>query len=352
MKRILSVFLIGVLLASCLMTAAFAEGEITVIVNGEALVSDVPAQTIGVYDENGGYVGDRVMLPIRAISEKLNCDVFWNEDTSGITLYRKNNLYVMWVGEDTAFHLDGTSLSNGYTMDVPPTIVDVRTLVPVRAVAEILGAEVNWDEASNTVDIKYDLGEIENNAQVASQCAVYEILLNANYETYKGYVNGTIETVKGKFVLEGGEEIKFELYPAIAKETCENFISLAKSGFYDNTIFHRVIEGFVAQGGGFDTNDVHKDAPTVLGEFITNGVFNLIPHTRGTLSLARADDYNSGSSQFFIVHNDSLFLDGNYAGFGRVTEGIEFVDAICAAPTDAGDKPLTPIVLKQVIIEE
>lgn len=351
MKKTLSLLLSAMLLISVFVLPVAAEDEITVMVNGEKLISDVPAQALAVYDENGGYVGDRVMLPIRAISEKLNCDVHWNQDSSGIILYRKNNLYTMWVGMEMAFHLDGLSLSSGYKMDSPPTIIDERTLIPVRAVGEILGAEVNWIGETKTVDIRYDLGGIEENKGMAEKCDIYQLLLYEQYPLYEAYVNGTLETITGKFVLEGGDEIKFELYPYMAPQTCENFISLAESNFYDNTIFHRVIEGFVAQGGGFDTNSEHKESYPINGEFILNGFFNVIPHTRGTLSLARADDFNSGSSQFFIVHQDSHHLDGNYAAFGRVTEGMEIVDKICSAETDESDKPVKPIILKQVILD-
>ncbi len=351
MKKMLSVLLIGLLMVSGLIFPAMAEGAVTVIVNGEKLISDVPAQPFPVYNEQGGYIGDRVLLPLRAIGEKLNCDVYWNEETEGITLYRNNNLYIMWVDKDTAFHLGGIALSDGYTMDVPPVVINDRTLIPVRAVAEILGAEVNWIEQTNTVDIKYQLGELENNAGIAEQCSIYERLLLQQYDDYKGLLNGTIEAVTGSIILTNGDTMKFELYPQMAPETCEQFISLAKAGFYDNTVFHRVIEGFVAQGGGFDVNGELKRAQNISGEFVMNGFFNLIPHRRGTLSFARATDHNSATNQFFIVHQDTPNLDGNYAGFGRITEGLEIVDKICATETDENDKPVNPIVVKQIVID-
>ncbi len=352
MKKVLALILsVFILLSVCGFTA-LADGKITVTVNGKELNSDVPAQAFPVYDQNGTYVGDRTMLPIRAISEELNCDVYWDAENEGVLIYRKDNLYMMWVGADTAFRMDGLSISKGYKMDVPPTIVDGRTLIPVRAVAEIMGAEVNWIEATKTVEIKYELGELEENTGLAELCAIYEQALRQNYTMYCDYVNGNANRVTGKMILEGGEEIAFELYPDLAPSTCYNFISLAKSGFYDGTIFHRVIKDFVAQGGGYDKNGEYKEAGVVYGEFLYNGFFNLIPHTRGALSLARAQDFNSGSSQFFIVHKDSNFLDGNYAAFGRVTEGMEVVDRICEAETDTSDKPVTDIVIKQVIINE
>lgn len=351
MKKFLSGILIFILIISCFSFTTFAENEITVMINGEKLISDVPAQRLPVYDEQGGYVGDRVMLPIRAISQKLNLDVHWDAEDEGITLYRNNNLYLMWVNMDTAFHLDGLSLGKSYEMDVPPTIINSRTLVPVRAVAELLGATVKWIPETNTVDISYDLGTLENNDTVAQQCNIYQHVLKQSYKEYKEFANGTIETVTGKFVLESGDEIKFELYPELSPETCNNFIKLAKDKFYDGTIFHRVIEGFVAQGGGFDKNNNQKKADTVYGEFIFNGFLNLIPHKRGAISLARPEDFNAGSSQFFIVHKDAHSLDGYYAAFGYITDGMEIVDEICQVETDSNDKPIKSVVVKEVIID-
>ncbi|MBE7026643.1 MAG: hypothetical protein E7410_03660 [Ruminococcaceae bacterium] len=351
MKKIISCVLICVFILSLFTFPVASEEAITVMVNGETLESDVPAQTLPVYDEQGGYVGDRVMVPLRAISEKLNADVYWDDETCGITLYRKNNLYIMWEGMDTAFHLEGLDLNKSYTMDVAPTVIDDRTLVPARAVAEILGATVNWIEETNTVDISYELGEIEENATLAQQCNAYQYVLNDLYDEYKAYANGSAQKTTGKIILESGDEIKFEVYPQIAPQTANNFIFLAKEGFYDGTVFHRVIKDFMAQGGAYDTTYTYKPSHVVAGEFIMNGYLNLIGHKRGVISLARADDYNSGSSQFFIVQKDSQFLDGGYAAFGLVTEGMDIVDKICDVETDENDKPIDMVVIKQIIID-
>ncbi len=352
MKKLLSIILTVIILSLTIGQQAFADEGITIMINGEKLVSDVPAQVMSVYDTYGGYVGDRVMLPIRAISEKLNCDVNWSENTGGVTLYRKDNLYVLWTGKETAFHLDGLALSKAYKMDALPCIINSRTFVPVRAVAELLGAEVTWIGETKTVDIKYDMGEIEKNAGLAAECEVFQVLLHEQYSVYEAYASGTLKTVTGKIELESGEEIKFELYPQMAPVTCQNFISLAKNKFYDNTIFHRVIEGFVAQGGGYGKNYEYKTSESIEGEFIYNGILNLIPHKRGTLSMARTEEYNTASSQFFIVQQDAEYLNGGYAGFGRITEGMDVVDRICSEKTDENDIPLNQIVVKQVIINE
>ncbi|MGN0317976.1 MAG: peptidylprolyl isomerase [Lachnospira sp.] len=123
--------------------------------------------------------------------------------------------------------------------------------------------------------------------------------------------------------------IKAELDADVAPITVTNFINLAKEGFYDNLTFHRIIDGFMIQGGDPLGNGTGGSDKKIKGEFAANNVQNNISHTRGTISMARSQDYNSASSQFFIVHKDSLNLDGNYAGFGTVTEGMEIVDKIC-----------------------
>lgn len=351
MKKIISLLLSVVLMVSfCTFTLA-AEEEISIVVNGEKLVTDVPPAKYPVYSENGYYVGDRVMVPIRAISEKLNCDVHWDDKTHGVTLYRKNTMCIMWEGKPTAFYMDGIELTKGYTMEIPPVIVDGRTLLPVRAVSELMGAKVDWIDETKTVDIKYDLGEIEDNKGTAENVAIYQTLLCEQYDIYDGLVKGTIETVTGKIVLEDGGEICFELYPQIAPATCEKFVVCAQTGFYNGKVFHRVIKDFVIQGGSKTKDGMYESTDTIYGEFVMNGYFNLIPHRRGTLSLARAEENDSGSQQFFICHKDSKNLNGNYAGFGKVTSGMEIVDKIASVAVDENDEPITPIVIKQVIID-
>ena len=354
MKKLVSFVLVAMLMLSVSAFTALADGEISVVVNGEKLEMDVPPAVFPVYDENGGYVGDRTMVPIRAISEKLNCDVYWDDANHGITLYRKDNLYIMWEGKATAFHLDGIGLSKGYTMDVPPTIVNGRTLLPVRAVSEIMGAKVEWIEETNTVDIKYDLGELEENAGIAEQVNIYQMLLVQQYNEYEALVNGSIDGTTGKFIMEDGSEIEFELYPQFAPATCERFISCAKSGFYDNKVFHRVIKDFVIQGGA-KTKDGQWESFTnegLFGEFVMNVYFNVLPHKRGTLSFARGEENNSATQQFFICHQDAKNLNGNYAAFGVVTSGMDLIDKIASAEVDENDEPVLPIVIKQVIINE
>lgn len=145
-----------------------------------------------------------------------------------------------------------------------------------------------------------------------------------NTENLTGKVNAEID-IKDYGV------IKLELDADIAPITVTNFVNLAKSGFYDGLTFHRIISGFMIQGGDPLGNGTGGSEETIKGEFSTNGVENSISHVRGTISMARSMENDSASSQFFIVHEDSTFLDGQYAAFGTVTEGIEVVDAICEA---------------------
>ena len=152
--------------------------------------------------------------------------------------------------------------------------------------------------------------------------------------------------------MENGKEIKIELYPQIAPITVENFISLVKDGFYDGLTFHRVIPGFMIQGGCPDGTGMGGPGHTIKGEFLSNGVENTLRHTRGVLSMARANNPDSAGSQFFIMHADAPHLDGQYAAFGKVVEGMEVVDEIASMKTDFSDRPLADIVMEKVTVED
>ena len=146
--------------------------------------------------------------------------------------------------------------------------------------------------------------------------------------------------------------IKVELNPKEAPITVENFVKLAKSGFYNGLTFHRVIKGFMIQGGCPKGNGTGGPGYNIKGEFSANGVPNSISHKRGVISMARAYDPNSAGSQFFIMHKDGNFLDGQYAAFGETVEGIEVVDKVVAVRTSPNDKPLTPVVINTITIED
>lgn len=152
--------------------------------------------------------------------------------------------------------------------------------------------------------------------------------------------------------MENGKKITLELYPDIAPKTVENFVSLVEQGFYDGLIFHRVIPGFMIQGGCPQGTGTGGPGHQIVGEFAANGFDNPLKHERGVLSMARSQNPNSAGSQFFIMHADSPHLDGQYAAFGRVVDGIEVVDEIATAKTAWNDKPETPQVMKTVTISE
>ncbi|MBQ1535380.1 MAG: peptidylprolyl isomerase [Ruminococcus sp.] len=151
--------------------------------------------------------------------------------------------------------------------------------------------------------------------------------------------------------MENGKKIKIELYPDKAPITVANFEKLVNEGFYNGLTFHRVISGFMIQGGDPLGNGTGGSKEKIKGEFASNGVPNDIRHVRGVLSMARSMNPNSASSQFFIMHKDAPHLDGQYAAFGKVVEGIEVVDEIASVDTDFRDKPVVPQVMKSVTIE-
>lgn len=151
--------------------------------------------------------------------------------------------------------------------------------------------------------------------------------------------------------MENGDMIKAELYPEIAPNTVNNFISLIQEGFYDGVIFHRVIPGFMIQGGDPQGTGMGGPGYEIDGEFSQNGFENNLKHTEGVLSMARTMDPNSAGSQFFIMHQTSPHLDGAYAAFGKVIEGLDVVDKIATVDRDWSDKPTTPQVMKTVTVE-
>ncbi|MBQ3038239.1 MAG: peptidylprolyl isomerase [Clostridia bacterium] len=172
-----------------------------------------------------------------------------------------------------------------------------------------------------------------------------------NSELYADTIGFTIE-------LENGGIMKGELYPNLAPITVENFVDLCDDNFYDGLIFHRVIKGFMIQGGGYDKDMQPKETDSIKGEFDANGVNNPLKHTKGVLSMARTQVPDSASSQFFIMHEDAPHLDGQYAAFGRVTEGFDIIDEIATSettiyqPYGMTDVPKEQIVIKTITIDD
>ncbi len=153
-----------------------------------------------------------------------------------------------------------------------------------------------------------------------------------------------------KIEMADGGIIMLELDKENAPKTVENFEKLVSEGFYDGLIFHRVINGFMIQGGCPNSTGTGGAKENIYGEFAANGYENKLSHTRGVISMARSSDYNSASSQFFIMHEDASYLDGEYAAFGRVVSGMDVVDRIAQTPTDMSDRPIKDQVIKTITI--
>lgn len=151
--------------------------------------------------------------------------------------------------------------------------------------------------------------------------------------------------------MANGDVMKAELYPEIAPNTVNNFISLVKTGYYDGLIFHRVIAGFMIQGGCPNGNGMGGPGYSIKGEFSQNGFKNTLKHTEGVLSMARSMMPNSAGSQFFIMHQNSPHLDGQYAAFGKVTEGLDVVDKIAQVGTDWQDRPMVPQIIESMTVD-
>ena len=153
------------------------------------------------------------------------------------------------------------------------------------------------------------------------------------------------------FVMENGDTFKAELYPDIAPQSVYNFVSLINKGFYNGLTFHRIIPGFMIQGGDPEGTGMGGPGYSIKGEFASNGFKNDLKHTKGVLSMARSMVPDSAGSQFFIMHETSPHLDGEYAAFGKITEGQDIIDAIAVVDTDYSDRPRTPQVIKTVTVE-
>lgn len=206
---------------------------------------------------------------------------------------------------------------NGQNVKTSNILYNGTTYVPLRAVSETLHKNVSYDEKTRTASIN-DIAQQENPV--------------------------------AEMRLQSGETVKIELYPQEAPETVKNFMSLAGKGFYDGLTFHRIVPGFVVQGGDPKGNGTGGPGYTIKGEFMQNGVRNTIMHTRGVVSMARSSNPDSAGSQFFIVLSDAPFLNGEYAAFGRVVEGMDAIDRMSAAKTDSADAPLQKQIIKSIRI--
>lgn len=323
--------------------------DISVVVNGEKIKMDTPA----VITDN------RTLVPLRAVSEALGCDIAWDGEVRGITLTDGESLYFTWIDKNYGFKTSGAAIKESFYMDVAPQIMNDYTMVPVRAIAEIFGAKVDWNGAAQTVTVECSKSSVEEG--LAAEFKEYGKRLLGDYSSYTAFAANTKDAniINAQLELENGGKITLNLYPDIAPITVENFVSLAKSGFYDGLVFHRVIKDFMVQGGGFDKDMKQKEANSIRGEFLSNSWFNMLPHNRGVISMARtAVSNDSASSQFFIMHSDTASLNGQYAAFGVVTSGMEYVDAIANTATETveslgmEDVPAKAQVIKTIKIIE
>jgi peptidyl-prolyl cis-trans isomerase B (cyclophilin B) len=186
---------------------------------------------------------------------------------------------------------------------------------------------------------------------VLAACGTDEDNSNTGTEANVDYAKEVTENPIATITMDSGEKIVIELEPKTAPNTVANFIHLVEDGFYDGVIFHRVIPGFMIQGGDPEGTGTGGPGYEIAGEFTDNGFTNDLKHTRGVISMARTQDPNSAGSQFFIMHEDDADLDNQYAAFGKVLEGIEVVDRIANVKRDGSNKPLTDEVIQSITVD-
>jgi peptidyl-prolyl cis-trans isomerase B (cyclophilin B) len=285
---------------------------ITITLDGRTLTfTDVPPQIV-----NG-----RTMVPFRFIGEELGAQVEWKASENTVYAQMGDTVINLLIG-DTSPTVNGTVVN----IEQPAYIKDGRTLVPLRFISEAFGAKVDWDDVTQTVSI-----------------------------TSQHPDSSYTETIQATIKMEDGGVIVLALYPDLAPQTVRNFVYLARKGFYDGLKFHRIISGFMIQGGSPDGSGSGGPGYRIKGEFTENGVVNGLTHTRGVISMARTPEPNSAGSQFFIMHGNAPNLDGLYAAFGRVISGMDVVDKIAGTPNDGengsvadSDKP----VIKSITIDD
>ena len=192
---------------------------------------------------------------------------------------------------------------------------------------------------------------VQTGEQTGEQTTEQQPAQPAQNETTTTEEGTTMKNPIATITMKDGGVMKLELYPDVAPNTVKNFISLANAGFYDGLIFHRVIAGFMIQGGDPNGNGMGGPGYSIKGEFTGNGFTNDLKHSRGVISMARAMDPDSAGSQFFIMHVDYPYLDGQYAAFGMMTEGFTVLDSIATTETDRNDKPLNPVVIDTIRVE-
>lgn len=309
MKKISAILLMLFALA----TAAGAESDIQININNEKFENQTEATIIN----------DRVLVPMREIFEYFGAKVYWDGGTKTVTAVTDGDAVILQIDNDKLFKPGEDPVE----LDVAPTIINDRTMVPIRAVAAGLGADVDWDGDTRCVSITFEQTDKEDIETVIT------------------------ETIPATIEIEGLGTMTAELYPEVAPETVENFVKLANEGFYDGLVFHRVIDGFMIQGGGYDKDMNLKETESINGEFKSNGFVNPLKHTTGVLSMARTSDPNSASSQFFIMDGDYTHLDGEYAAFGKLTDGFDVLEKISELQTHALSNGMEDVPVELPIIK-
>ncbi len=253
------------------------------------------------------------LVPLRVISENLGAKVDYNKVTSEITLTKNNTHILLTIGKATV-------KVNGVVSELQtsPKVINNTTMVPLRFISENLDCQVEWISQKSLVVITTG-GTNTKSLPIATL-------------KIKGY--GTVS---------------LELYPQLAPNTVNNFITLANSGFYDGLTFHRVIENFMIQGGDPNGNGTGGPGYSIAGEFTANGFnANTLSHTKGVISMARAFNPDSAGSQFFIMSADSTYLDGQYAAFGKVISGLDIIEKIQLVDTNSQDQPLKAVTIESI----
>lgn len=298
MKKIIT------LLCALAVTAgtASAESNIRININGEEFK----------YDTEPVVINDRVLVPMREIFESFGAEVYWEGTTKTVTAVLDGDAIMLQIDNNKLFKPGEEA-----ELDVVPIVINDRTMVPVRAVSVGLGADVEWDAESRCVNIDFK----------------------------------EQETIPVTFEIENMGIMTAELYPEVAPETVANFVKLANEGFYDGLVFHRVIDGFMIQGGGYDKDFNYKETESIKGEFASNGFENPLKHTRGVISMARTSDPNSASSQFFIMDETAEYLDGQYAAFGKLTDGFDVLDKIAETETYSLGNGMNDVLVELPVIK-
>jgi len=292
---------------------------------------------------------ETAFIPLRSVCEAIKAGIAWEPETKSVMIRTANDTVIMQISNHLAFCNE-----SAFTLEQAPFLQDDYTMVPVQFLTEVLKLEVATDADGIRINEKVSTETTEKPATEPEQTQEPEAEGEKKEEVTEE--KEPEEMIAITIEMEDGGIMKAELYPEIAPITVENFVKLAKEGFYDGLIFHRVIEDFMIQGGGYDKDMNEKPADSIKGEFASNGVENKLLHTRGVLSMARTMVADSASSQFFIMHADAPYLDGEYAAFGKLTEGFEVLDKIATTKTGTvgfmSDVPEEAQIIKTIIVEE